>query len=131
MHYDVFRTWWGPVRSAVAAGTAPPSFVRDALHPDARYTGDDEIAMYLALSVISAESDNTQLTLNAFAIARCAILLSLPERAQRLTLCAETKVGEMAGRIRRTGRTAGLEITRASASPVLQTCRPSLSSARS
>lgn len=69
-HYDVFRTWWGPVQSAVAAGTTPPSFVRDALlHPDTRHTGDDEIAMYLALSVISAESDNTRLALNTFVMA--------------------------------------------------------------
>jgi cytochrome P450 len=69
-HYDVFRAWWGPVRNAAAAGTAPPSFVRDALlHPDTRYTGDDETAMYLALSVILAESDNMWLTLNTLVMA--------------------------------------------------------------
>ncbi|OCK95872.1 cytochrome P450 [Cenococcum geophilum 1.58] len=90
-HYDVFRTWWGPVRSAVAAGTAPPSFMRDALlHPDTRYTGDDEIAMYLALSVISAESDNTQLALNTFAItALCHPAVFARARAEINAVCGD------------------------------------------
>jgi len=109
--------------------------VRDALlHPDARYTGDDEIAMYLALSVISAESDNTRLTLNVFVIAAlCHSAVFARARAEIDAVCGDDGGGgaKMTGQIRRTGRTAGLEITRASASPALQTCRSSPSSARS
>ena len=86
-HYDVFRTWWDPVRSAVAAGTAPPSFVRDALlHPDTRYTGDDENATYLALSVISVGSDNTRLALNTF------VMAALRHPAVFARVCAEIDV---------------------------------------
>lgn len=66
-HYDVFQTWWKPVKQAIANDTASPSFVRDALlHEGTKYTGDDEEAMYLATSVIAAGSDNSRMTLNTF-----------------------------------------------------------------
>ena len=69
-HYDVFVCWWKPVKQAISNGTAPASFARDTLlHPDTKYTGDDEDAMYLALSVISAGSDNARMTLNTFVMA--------------------------------------------------------------
>ena len=65
IHYDIFETWWRPIRNMIDQGTAPPSFVRNALlDADSTYTGDDEQAMYLAMSVISAGSDNTRMTLN-------------------------------------------------------------------
>ena len=98
-HYDVFRTWWDPVRSAVAAGTAPPSFVRDALlHPDTRYTGDDENAMYLALSVISAGSDNTWLALNMFVMAAlCYPAVFARARAEIDAVCGDGGVGGTGG----------------------------------
>ncbi|KAH8716738.1 cytochrome P450 2C31 [Phaeosphaeriaceae sp. PMI808] len=50
-HRHVFAEWWRPIKAAVTNGSAPPSFVRDILlHPDTRYTGNDEEAMYLATS---------------------------------------------------------------------------------
>lgn len=66
-HYNVFQDWWKPVKEAIKNGTAPPSFVRDALlHEDTKYTGNDEEAMYLATSVVAAGSDNSRMTLNTF-----------------------------------------------------------------
>ncbi|KAF7595515.1 hypothetical protein BBP40_005851 [Aspergillus hancockii] len=45
-HYDVYRTWWDPVKKKIDEGTAPPSFARDGLlHPDARFSGDEQEAM--------------------------------------------------------------------------------------
>lgn len=69
-HHEIFEKWWRPVRQMVDEGTAPPSFVRDALlHKDLKYTGDDEQAMYVAMSAISAGSDNTRMILNTFVMA--------------------------------------------------------------
>lgn len=69
-HHRVFQQWWDPIRAAVSKGTAPPSFVRDVLlHPDTRYSGDDEEAMYLATSVMAAGGDNTRMTINTFIMA--------------------------------------------------------------
>ena len=55
----------------MSKGSAPPSFVRDVLlHPDTRYSGDDEEeAMYLATSVMAAGGDNTRMTINTFLMA--------------------------------------------------------------
>lgn len=69
-HRRVFQQWWDPIRAAVGKGSAPPSFVRDVLlHPDTRYSGDDEEAMYLATSVMAAGGDNTRMTINTFMMA--------------------------------------------------------------
>lgn len=69
-HRRVFQEWWKPVKTAVVNGEAPPSFVRDVLlHPDVKYTGDDEEAMYLATSVMAAGGDNTRMTTNVFIMA--------------------------------------------------------------
>jgi len=66
-HHDIYRTWWAPVKQAIANGTAPPSFVRDILlHGDTKYTGDDAEAMWLAMGIIAAGSDNPRMTLNTF-----------------------------------------------------------------
>ncbi|TQN63862.1 Cytochrome P450 monooxygenase atE, partial [Colletotrichum shisoi] len=69
-HRRVFQEWWEPIKAAVASGSAPPSFVRDVLlHPDMRFSGDDEEAMYLATSVMAAGGDNTRMTINVFIMA--------------------------------------------------------------
>lgn len=69
-HYRAFMSWWAPVKKACEEGTAPPSFVRDVLlAKETRYTGNDEEAMYLAMSTISAGSDNTRLPLNTLVMA--------------------------------------------------------------
>ena len=67
VHYDCFRTWWEPVKEAIANGTSPPSFVRDVLlNEDTKYTGTDEEAMYLATSILAAGSDNPRMAINVF-----------------------------------------------------------------
>ena len=69
-HNRVFMSWYAPVKKACEEGTAPPSFVRDALlAKETQYTGDDEEAAYLAISTISAGSDNTRIPLNALVMA--------------------------------------------------------------
>ncbi|KAE8373971.1 cytochrome P450 [Aspergillus bertholletiae] len=79
-HRHVFQEWWKPVKAAVSSGSAPPSFVRDVLlHPDMRFSGDDEEAMYLATSVMAAGGDNTRMTLNVFIMA----MVTRPEAQAR------------------------------------------------
>lgn len=69
-HHDSHYAWWNPVKQAIVDGTAPPSFVRDVLlDPATRYSGDDEQAMYLALSTVSAGSDNPRMAMNTFVMA--------------------------------------------------------------
>ncbi|CAK7204897.1 hypothetical protein SEUCBS139899_007659 [Sporothrix eucalyptigena] len=69
-NYDVYRSWWDPIRKKVDAGKAGPSFVRDSLlHPETKYTGNDEDAMYVALQLIEAGSDTTREALNIFVMA--------------------------------------------------------------
>ena len=69
-HRHVFQEWWKPIKAAVSSGSAPPSWVRDVLlHPDAKYSGDDEEAMYLATSVLAAGSDNVRMAMNVFVMA--------------------------------------------------------------
>ncbi|RHZ47725.1 cytochrome P450 [Aspergillus thermomutatus] len=66
-NYEVYRSWWVPVREKVEAGTAPPSFVRDVLlHEDTKFTGDDQEAMYVTMQLIEAGSDTTREVLNIF-----------------------------------------------------------------
>ena len=66
-HRRIFQEWWDPIRAAVENGTAAASFVRDVLlHPDVKFTGDNEEAMYLATSIMAAGGDNTRMTLNVF-----------------------------------------------------------------
>lgn len=79
-HRRIFQQWWDPIRAAVSKGSAPPSFVRDVLlHPDTKYAGDDEEAMYLATSVMAAGGDNTRMTINTFIMA----MITHPEAQAR------------------------------------------------
>ncbi|KAF2971861.1 hypothetical protein GQX73_g1675 [Xylaria multiplex] len=72
-HRRVFCQWWEPIKSAVINGSAPASFVRDVLlHPDVKFSGDDEEAMYLATSIMAAGGDNTRMTINTFIMAMIA-----------------------------------------------------------
>ncbi|KAJ5092617.1 hypothetical protein NUU61_007487 [Penicillium alfredii] len=89
-NFEVYRSWWVPVREKVEAGTAPPSFVRDVLlHEDTKFTGDDQEAMYVAMQLIEAGSDTTREALNIFVMSA----LSYPEvflnaRAEVDHICA-------------------------------------------
>lgn len=72
-HRGVLQAWWDPIKAAVDAGVAPPSFVRDVLlHPAVKYAGDNEEALYLATSVVAAGGDNLRKTLNTFIMAMMA-----------------------------------------------------------
>lgn len=68
-NYEVYRSWWVPVREKIKAGVAPPSFVRDVLlNKETKFTGNDEQAMYVAMQLIEAGSDTTREALNIFAM---------------------------------------------------------------
>ena len=95
-HYMAFMSWWAPVKKACEEGTAPPSFVRDILlAKETRYTGNDEEAMYLAMSTISAGSDNTRMPLNTFVMAA----LCHPEAMSKAREEADAICGGIAGRL--------------------------------
>ena len=69
-HYDIYQTWWKPVKQAVADGTAPAPFTRDILlHKNTGYTGNDEDAMYFSTSIIGGGSDNPRKVMNTFVMA--------------------------------------------------------------
>jgi len=69
-NYDIYRSWWVPVKEAIANGSAPPSFVRDVLlSEETKYIGNDQDAMYVALQLIEAGSDTSREALNAFIMA--------------------------------------------------------------
>ena len=58
------------MKDSIVNGTAPASFVRDTLlHKDTKFGGTDEEAMYLAMSLIGAGSENPRLTMNTFVMA--------------------------------------------------------------
>lgn len=69
-HRKVFLSWWTPVADAVDAGIASPSFTRDTLlHPDTKFAGSREEAMYVATSIIAAGGDNIRMVMNTFMMA--------------------------------------------------------------
>ena len=95
-HHRAFMSWWAPVRKACEDGTAPPSFVRDALLArETQYAGNDEEAMYLAMSTISAGSDNTRMPLNTLVMAA----LCHPDAIAKAREEADAVCGSMAGRL--------------------------------
>lgn len=69
-NYDLYSKWYNPIKAKVEDGTAPPSFVRDfLLHPDARFKGDSDDLMYVAMQLIEAGSDTTREALNILIMA--------------------------------------------------------------
>lgn len=90
-NYNLYKAWYDPARQKVEDGTAPPSFVRDTLlHPDTRYKGDDDDAMYVAMQLIEAGSDTTRVSLNIMIMAA----LEYPETFRR----AREQVDEVCGK---------------------------------
>lgn len=95
-HYKAFMSWWEPVKKACDEGTAPPSFVRDTLlAKQTRYTGNNEEAMYLALSTISAGSDTTMVTLDTLV----AAAICHPDAIRKGREEADAVCGSRAGRL--------------------------------
>jgi cytochrome P450 len=92
-HRRVFIAWWDPVAAAVDSGIASPSFTRDTLlHPDTKYQGDREEAMYLATSVMAAGGDNTRMTMNTFMMAMISHPAAQKRLQAELDACCGTEV---------------------------------------
>jgi cytochrome P450 len=69
-NYELYSRWYNPVKAQVENGTAPPSFVRDYfMHPDARFQGDSDDLMYVAMQLVEAGSDTTREALNIMTMA--------------------------------------------------------------
>ena len=95
-HYKAFTSWWEPVKKACDEGTAPPSFVRDALLAEqTRFKGSDDDAMYLALSTVSAGSDSTRIPMNALV----AAALCHPDAMRKAREEADAVCGSRATRL--------------------------------
>lgn len=96
VHNTVFRKWWQPIKQMIDQGTAPPSFARNnLLHPDSAFKGDDEYAMYVAMSTISAGSDSTRMVLNVLVM----IAICYPDAIRKARLEADTVCGPNAERL--------------------------------
>ncbi|KAI9654497.1 MAG: hypothetical protein M1821_006587 [Bathelium mastoideum] len=98
-HHKVSEGWWKSIESSVENGTAKSSFVRDTLlHPDVKYRGNKEEAMYLATSIIAAGADNTRMTLNVFMMAMISHSQILSQaRAEIDQVCATGSVFRLPG----------------------------------
>ena len=95
-HHDAFMTWWGPVRKAFEEGTAPPSFIRDALLVrETEYSGNDEDNMYLSMTILSAGSDSPRMALNTLVMAA----LCYPEATAKARAEADAVCGDKAERL--------------------------------
>lgn len=94
-HYNVFKSWWAPIKQDVAEGKASPSFVTDVLLQDSKFSDNDEEAMYLATSIVAAGSDNVRMTMNVFAMAA----LCYPEVIQRARDEIDNVCGQNAERL--------------------------------
>lgn len=69
-NYELYSKWYNPVKAKVEQGTAGPSFVRDyLLSPEARFKGDSDDLMYVAMQLIEAGSDTTREALNIMTMA--------------------------------------------------------------
>lgn len=84
-HYNTFKTWWAEMRPAAELG-AKPSFVRDVLLQ--KYSGTEDEAMYLTMSMMAAGSDNPRMAMNTWMLA-CIIAPStmLKARQELDSLC--------------------------------------------
>ena len=98
-HRRIFQEWWNPIRAAVDNGTAAASFVRDVLlHPDVKFVGDDEEAMYLATSVMAAGGDNTRMTLNTFVMSTLCYPMAYEQaRAEIENICGVGDTARLPG----------------------------------
>ena len=68
MTYDAYSAYWDPIRDTIKAGKGHPSFARDIITGESKFTSDEE-AMYLTMQLIEAGSDTTRLALNIFVLA--------------------------------------------------------------
>lgn len=95
-HYDIYRSWWDPVKKKIDEGTAPPSFARDGLlSPDAKFSGDEQEAMYVTMQLVEARSDTTGEALNCFVMST----LAYPDKYQKLREEIERVCGKDAERL--------------------------------
>jgi cytochrome P450 len=68
--FDVYSAYWTPIKKSIMAGNATHCFARDVLVGEgAKFSGDEQDAMYLALQLVEAGSDTTRASLNIFVMA--------------------------------------------------------------
>ncbi|MCJ1475732.1 hypothetical protein MMC13_004396 [Lambiella insularis] len=69
MTYDAYSAYWNPICDSIKAGKALPSFARDIVNGESKFTGGEDEAMYLTMQLVEAGSDTTRLALNIFVLA--------------------------------------------------------------
>ncbi len=67
--YDSYHAYWNPIRERIEAGQAPPSFARDVVLGEGKFSGSDTDKMFLAMQITEAGSDTTRLAMNMFILA--------------------------------------------------------------
>lgn len=79
-HYRVFKSWWDPIRSDATDEKAGHSWAKDVvLNPDTHFKGNEDEALYLTNTVISAGGDNPRIALNTCLMA----CIQNPEQYQK------------------------------------------------
>jgi cytochrome P450 len=64
-----YSAYWDPIREKIEAGDAPPSFAKDVILGEGKFSGSDADKMFLAMQITEAGSDTTRLAINMFVLA--------------------------------------------------------------
>ena len=67
--HKAYHAYWSPIKEKIAAGTAPPSFAKDVILGEGKFSGSDTDKMFLAMQITEAGSDTTRLAMNMFILA--------------------------------------------------------------
>ncbi|EXJ56532.1 hypothetical protein A1O7_06876 [Cladophialophora yegresii CBS 114405] len=67
--YNAYHAYWNPIKEKVQAGQAPPSFAKDVILGEGKFSGSDTDKMFLAMQITEAGSDTTRLAINIFILA--------------------------------------------------------------
>jgi cytochrome P450 len=64
-----YSAYWNPIKSAIEQGQSRPSFARDLVMGEGKYSGSGKDQMFLSMQLVEAGSDTTRLATNIFILA--------------------------------------------------------------
>jgi cytochrome P450 len=67
--HRAYHAYWNPIAEKILAGQAPPSFAKDVVLNEGKFSGSDTDKMFLAMQITEAGSDTTRLAINMFILA--------------------------------------------------------------
>lgn len=95
-HYEVYSTWWNPIKANIDNGTAGPSWARDVLlSEEEKFKGTAEQAKYLGMSVVEAGSDTSREVLSIFVMSA----FCFPDKYDKLRAEADQLCGPNGARL--------------------------------